>query len=146
MILALNCYNKVKNKIIILCALPASQETFLNKQNAFLPSFNKLVKPLHPCNIWHIVLSCATIKINQIILLMNCKKLHCAYNITTFNETRYNNIIIRYKKITKSKGRHFTIIILYTEFKSFQYQRLHAILKKNTTPRKVKKKCTNLQK
>ena len=77
----------------ILDTLPASQETFLNKQNAFLPSLNKLVKPLHPCNIWHIVLSCATIKINQIVLLMNCKKLHCAYDITTFNKTRYNIII-----------------------------------------------------
>ena len=92
--------NKVKTKIFFACTLPASQETFLNIQNAFLPSLYKLVKPLHPCNIWHIVLSCATIKINQIILLMNCKKLHCAYNITTFNETRYNNIIIIVKLIS----------------------------------------------
>ena len=74
------------------------------RQLLLLPSFNVLIKSPHPCNWWHVLLSCSTIQVHQVIFLMDSQKFQRAYNITTAEPNKYFVMMGRHSMTYKEGG------------------------------------------
>lgn len=76
---------KYEDDVIISSDPEFLPTNYQKKNSSFLPSFDILVESFHPCYRWHVLLSCSTVQVHQIVILMDCQKFQSANDITKYS-------------------------------------------------------------